>query len=176
MSNAAVIPAKMDIGPCQVYWDGDDLGGTLGNVVIDFKYHKAKMLADQTGDALLDEAISGMEVTVTTEFAQVRDKEILARLFPSADLGGTTPDFFIDFKDKVALRQLTTAKQLQLHPIVEADASKNMDWMFWKAKPSEESTYTFSPSEQGKMKIVWKVYLDLSVTPGRIFRMGDSSL
>jgi hypothetical protein len=167
----------MDIGPCQVYWDGDDLGGTLGNVTINFKYEKAPFKADQTGSALLDEAISGMEVTVETEFTQTRDKVLLSKLFPDATLGGTSPNQFLDFKDSVAARQLVpNAKILKLHPIVEADASENYDWVFWKAVPSEESTYVFSPSDQAKMKIVWKVYLDLSVTPGRIFRMGDDDL
>ena len=176
MSNASVTTNKMDIGPCQVFWDGDDLGGTLGNVTVNFKYEKAPLKADQTGSALLDEAISGMEVTIETEFAQVRDKTQLQKLFPNADIGGTTPHFFIDFKDKVATRQLPLAKQLILHPIVEADASKDYDWCFYKAVPSEESQYVFSPTEQAKLKIVWKVYLDLSVTPGQIFRMGDKTL
>lgn len=177
MSNATVLVSKMDIGPCQVYWDGDDLGGTLGNVTVNFKYDKAPLRADQTGTALLDEAISGMDVTIETEFTQVRDKVQLQKLFPNADIAGTTPHFYIDFKDKVAVRMLASfAKQLILHPIVEGSSSKDFDWCFYKAVPSEESSYVFSPSEQGKMKIVWKVYLDLSVTPGQIFRMGDKTL
>jgi len=177
MSNAVIAVSNMDIGPCQVFWDGDDLGGTLDNVVINFKYEKAPLKADQTGSALLDEAISGMEVTIETSFTQTRDKELLQKLFPNADIGGTTPNFFIDWKDKVATRMLSSfAKVLKLHPIVEADASKNQDWNFYKAVPSEESSYTFGPADQAKMKIVWKVYLDLSVTPGRIFRLGDATL
>lgn len=177
MSEAAVTVSKMDIGPCQVIWDTEDIGATLGNVTVNFKYMKAPLKADQTGETLLDEAVSGMEVTIETEFAQVRDKEQLALLFPNATIGGTTPDFYLDFNNQVAMRSLATlAKPLTLHPIVEADASKNFDWTFYKAMPSEESSYVFSPTEQGKMKIVWKVYLDLSVSPYRMFRMGDESL
>lgn len=177
MSDAAVVVSKMDIGPCQVKWGDDDIGGTKDNVVVNFKYTKAPLMADQTGNpGLLDESISGFEVTIETSFLQVRDKELLAKLFPTAVLGGTTPDFFIDFKNAVATRMLSLAKGLTLHPIVEADASLNQDWYFYKAMPSEESQYVYSPTDQGKMKIVWKVYLDLSELPGRIFRMGDQSL
>lgn len=176
MSNANVVVSQMDIGPCLVTWNGQDIGGTLDNVVVNFKYDKAPLKADQSGTALLDEAISGMEVTIETSFTQTRDKTILALLFPDATFLGSNPNLYLDFKDKVATRQLSQAAALNLHPLVEADASLNFDWTFWKAMPSEESSYTFGPAEQAKMKIVWKVYLDLSVTPGRIFRMGDATL
>ena len=176
MSNATVTTSKFDIGPCQVFYDGDDLGGTLGNCTVNFKYDKADLKADQTGTAILDQAVSGIDVTIETEFAQVRDKVQLQKLFPNAAIAGTTPNEYIDFKDKVANRMLALAKVLKLHPLVEADAGLNYDWVFWKAAPTEESSYVFSPTEQGKMKIVWRVYLDLSVTPGRMFRMGDATL
>lgn len=177
MSNAAITVSKFDIGPCMVTYDGVDLGGTLGNVTINFKYEKADMKADQTGNTVLDQAVSGIDVTIETEFAEVRDKTKLAKLFPNADLAGTSPHQYLDFKDKVASRMLASkAKALSLHPIVEADSSLDYDWYFYKAAPTEESSYVFGPAEQAKLKIVWRVYLDLSVTPGQMFRMGDQSL
>jgi len=177
MSNAAITVSKLDIGPCQVFFDGDDMGATLDNVVVNFKYEKADLKSDQTGSAVLDQAVSGIDVTIETSVAMTREKAtILKNLFKSADYAGTAPADYLDFKDKVALRMLTLSKTLKLHPLVEADAGKDYDWTFWKAIPTEESSYTFGPSEQGKMKIVWRVLLDMTTTPGRMFRYGDATL
>ena len=77
---ANVTVNNFEIGPCRVTYDGVDLGGTLSNVVVNFKYEKAKLMADQYGNTLLDEAISGMEVTVETEIAEVKDKDTLKKV------------------------------------------------------------------------------------------------
>ncbi len=176
MSSPSITVANLDIGPCIVTWNAIDIGATLGNVTVKFKYEKADMKADQTGTAILDQAISGMKVTIETEFAQVRDKTILATLFPDATFQGSAPHTYLTFKDKTATRQLPNAAALLLHPIVEAAAAHDMEWYFYKAVPTEDSQYVFSPTDQGKMKIIWEVYMDLSVTPGQIFRMGDHTL
>lgn len=172
----AVDVSKLDIGPCKVTFDGTDLGATLDNVVVNFALKKADMKADQYGDTLLDQAISGMEVTIETALAQTRDKDILAKVFPNLLLVGTSPDA-LQMNNAIATRQKALAAPLILHPLVEgADSNEDQDYYFWLAIPTEESSYTFSPTEQGKMKIVWKVLLDDSVTPARMFRYGDKDL
>jgi len=176
MTDPTVTVNNMDIGPCQVKFGTQDIGGTLGNVNVKFKFDKAPLMADQTGKTLLDEAVSGMEVTIETEFAEVQSKVIMAALFPNAVLAGTSPHQYIDFLNKVPARQLALALPLTLHPLVADAGDFDQDWYFYKAIPSEDSSYVFSPSEQGKMKIIWKVYLDLSVTPARMWRKGDQSL
>lgn len=177
MSVAAISVSNMDIGPCQVFFDGDDLGATLSNVVINFKYMKTKLSADQTGsETYLDEAISGIDVTVETEIAEVRDKTKLSKIFPNATFITSGSQKALQFNDKVATRQLQFAKNLKLHPLVESDSSEDYDWIFYKAVPTEESTYTFGPTEQQRLKVVWRIYLDLSVSPGRMFRIGDKDL
>lgn len=172
----AVDVAKLDIGPCRVTFDATDLGATLDNVVVNFALKKADMKADQYGDTLLDQAISGMEVTIETSVAEIRDKDKLKKVFPSLTMIGTSPDA-LEMVDKIATRQKALAKALTLHPIVEgADTNVDFDYHFYLALPTEESAYTFSATEQGKMKIVWKVLLDTSTTPARMFRYGDKDL
>lgn len=176
MTPATVTTESFDIGPCIVEYDGDEIGGTSGNVTVSFKYEKSPLKADQTGSALRDEAISGMEVTVTTEFLELRDKDKFKLLFPNANLIEDTPQQALEFVDKVATRMLPLAKLLTLHPIVEDSTDVDYDWSFFKAMPSEESEVSFSPTDQMKAKIVWKVYLDDSTSPGRFFRIGDTTL
>lgn len=172
MSAAAVTVSSFDIGPCRVTFDGTDIGGTLGNVTVNHKYIKADMMADQFGKTLLDQAVSGIEVTVETEFAEVRDKEIMSKLFPNVtyDAAG---DATLDWANKVPVRQLALAKVLNLHPLIEADVSLGLDWTFYKAVPSEESSYVFDPANQGKMKIIWKIFMPTDT--GIMFRYGDAT-
>ena len=174
--NATVTTSNFDIGPCQVMFNGNDLGGTLKNVNIKFKYEKTPLMADQIGKTVLDMAISGMDVTVETEIAETRDKAKFSAIFPSGILAGTSPHQYIDFKDQTALRQLSLAQTLELHPLVDASSAHDNEWYFYKALPLEDSTYIFGPAEQAVLKVTWRILMDLSVTPGRMFRVGDHSL
>lgn len=176
MSSATVTPGNMDIGPCKVTFDGVDLGGTLGNVTVSFKVAKAAMKADQFGDTVLDESVSGIECTVETEIAEVRDKDKLAKVFPNATLITSGAQKALQFNSAIGSRSLALAKELVLHPLVEATTSEDFDWTFYKAIPTEESSYVFSPTEQGKMKIQWRILLDTSVVPARMFRHGDKDV
>lgn len=175
-SAANVTVNSLDVGPCRVTFNAVDLGATLGNVKVAFKITKAEMKADQYGGTLLDESVSAMECTVETEIAEIRDKDKLAEVFPNANLIIDGSQKGLDFVNKITTRSTTLAQKLTLHPLREDDAVKDYDWTFWKAMPSEESEYVFSPSEQGKFKIVWKVLLDTSTTPPRMFFHGDEAI
>ncbi len=175
-SQATVTVSNFDIGPCQVLFNGVDLGGTGGNVKVKFKYDKQKLTADQTGKTTLDMAISGMECTVATEFQETRNKTNFQLLFPSAGITTTSGHQYIDFKDATANRQLPLAAPLQLHPLEESLSGSDYDWYFYKSIPMEDSEYTFGPAQQAKLKVTWQIFLDLTVTPGRMFRVGNHAL
>lgn len=176
-SQSTITVGNFDIGPAQVLFNGIDLGGTSGNVKIKFKYDKKPLSADQTGSkTALDFAVTGMECSVETMFQETRNKTNFAALFPSATVVTTSGHQYIDFKDQTALRQLQYASPLQLHPLEEALSSNDYDWYFYKALPQEDSEYTFGPEQQAKLKIHWTILLDLTVTPGRMFRAGNHAL
>ena len=176
MLNPTVTVSDFDIGPCQVKFNSTDLGGTAGNVKVKFKYEKAQMMADQFGKTLLDRAISGMQCSVETEFLEVLNKTNFQKAFPGFNLVGTTHKY-LDMLNRVATRELATnAAVLQLHPLVDDSTNADNEWYFWKAVPNEDSEYTFSPSEQAKLKISWDILLDTTVSPARLFRYGDHSL
>jgi len=176
MSNAVISVPNLDIGPCRVTWNGVDLGATLDKVVTSIKIMKSPLKADQLGDSILDNAISGYDITVTTSLAETRDKTIWNVVFPSADLAGVSPADYLDFNNKVALRDYTRAMPLILHPLVEADASLNLDHYFYKALASEESSLTLDAKDQYKLKLVWRIFPDQSQSPVRWYRYGDQSL
>jgi len=155
-----------------------DLGGTLANVVISAKYVKSPVLADQSGSTIRDRMVSGMEVTVTTELAEIQNKDVWKVVFPHATKvgSGTTTAAAIRFDDGMSASDLSNAKQLVLHPLTKSDADKSTDFTFFKAVASAESSLTYGPSEQARLKIVWNVLPDESAVPNKFFRYGDPTI
>jgi hypothetical protein len=177
----AVTVGNLELTPMQVKWKGPtdvsytDLGGTLGNVMVTTKYLKADMKADQFGETVLNRKVSGFTMTVTTEFAEVKNKNLLAILFPHGTLVGSGEKAF-DWKTNVGDDDLTNAGTLLLHPLSRGPSDVNFDVTCWKACASAESEITFSPKDQAKQKIVWNVLPDTSVSPARFARLGDTTL
>ena len=75
-SYATVTPGNMELTPCRVKFKGPgalsfvDLGGTLGNVNVKFKFEKADIKADQFGSTVLDRRVKGIMGTIETELAE----------------------------------------------------------------------------------------------------------
>ena len=152
-----------------------DLGGTLGGVKIKVQYKKSPIKADQFGDTDLDSKVSGFMATVETELTQVRDFQILKVLFPHATLVGDASKAIL-FNTAVGDADSDNAGELTLHPQSVGSNDETYDWLVYKAVATAESEYPFSPTEQTKLKITWKVYPDLSVNPARFLRYGDKDI
>jgi len=157
-------------GPTDI--SATDLGGTLGNVVISSKYSKAEMKADQFGTTILNRRVSGFTMTVTTEFAEIKNKTLLKILYPHGQLTGAGEKAF-QWNTNVGDDDLANSGVLTLHPLSRGPSDVNFDWTMFKACASAESEFTFSPTEQSKAKIVWNVLPDTSVSPARFARLGD---
>lgn len=173
---------QMELTPCIVKFKkpGDltytDLGGTLDNVKVAVQYMKSPIKADQFGQTDLNSKVSGFACTVETAIAEVKDLELLKVIFPHATIVGTSPNFALDFKTQIGDDDLTNAGELLLHPQSAGDTDESHDFLFFKATATAQSEYVFSPTEQTKMKIVWKIYPDTSVTPAKFLRYGDKDI
>jgi hypothetical protein len=174
-SFATVTPTNMELTPMRVTFNSVDLGGTLGNVVVSMKYTKANILADQLGGTVIDRRVSGLEVTVATELTEVQNKDLWKVVFPHATETSTGTKA-IDFKSAVGDGDLSNAHQLVLHPLSLADANVSGDYTFYKACAAAESAITYGPTEQNRMKMLWNVLPDTTVTPARFFRFGDTTI
>jgi hypothetical protein len=164
----------MDLGPCRATYDGVDIGGTLGNVTVAFKYEKADIKADQLGTTVLDKRVSGMSVEVTTEFAEVQDYDKFKKAFPNLEIvTNPGPVKSAIFKNRVGISDYDQAALLNLHPLNKPDADLSQDWNFLKAFPSEDSQIVFSPTEQMKLKVIWKIYPEQDSGEYRMFIKGD---
>lgn len=173
VSFANVTPTNMELTPMRVTFDGVDLGGTLGNVVVSTKFAKAEIKADQLGTTVLDRRVSGIEITVTTELTEVQNKDILKVVFPhmvEASQGGQDIGYF---QSMIGDGDLSNAKQLILHPLSKPDADLSENYLFYKACASAESEITYGPEEQARLKIVWNILPDTGVQPARFYLYGN---
>ncbi len=178
----SVTVTDMELTPCQVFYQGPaataevDLGGTLGNVIVSAKYMKAEIKADQLGETVLDRRVSGTEIMVTTELNQIKDKDIWKVVFPHATLIDTGAKA-IQFNSNVGDSDLGNAGILRLHPQSVPSGTVDFDHTFFKAVANSESEFVMSPTEQSKLKIVWNILPDTSVTgQPRFYRYGDTTL
>lgn len=175
-SNANVNTQKLDLGPCRVTFGGVDLGATLDNVTVKIKYNKAELKMDQTGTTIVDKRVAGLEISVESALAQVQDKSVWKKAFPTASLITSGLNTAMLFDNKLGNSDYDGAQLLVLHPLNKADADKSLDYNFYKAYPSEESEIVFGPTEQQKLKIVWQVYPNVSVTGYPQLFIGDPSV
>jgi hypothetical protein len=175
MSYATVTTSSMELTPMRVTFDGNDLGGTLSNVVISAKYAKSNIMADQSGSTVRDRRVSGIEITVTTELTEIQNKALWAVVFPHAEYI-TTGTAAIVFNENMGDSDLSKAKELVLHPLSKADGDLTTDYTFYKATASAESSITYGPNEQARLKIVWNILPDESVQPNQFFKFGDPAV
>lgn len=175
VSYSNVNPANLELTPMRVTFNGVDLGGTLGNVLVTPKYVKAPLMADQYGKTVLDRRVSAVEITVTTELAEVLNKDNWKVVFPHAK-EVTSGTKLIQWVNAIGDSDLSHSAQLLLHPLSKADADLTENYLFYKACSSAESEITYSPEGQAKLKIVWNILPDTSVSPAVFFIYGDPAV
>jgi hypothetical protein len=175
---ATITTSEMELSPMQVTFNGVDLGATLSGVVISASYKKSPLLADQSGSTVRDRRVSGIEITVKTELAQVQNKDLWTVVFPHVTMTGTGHAGLaaIDFKDAIGQGDQSNAYELVLHPLSKGAGDASTDYTFYKAVASAESEITYGPEEQAKLSIVWNILPDESVSPNKFFRYGDPAV
>ncbi len=174
-SYAAVTPANMELTPSRFKFGGVDLGGTLGNVAIKPVYEKAEIKADQFGSSVLDRRVKGVKITIETQLTEVKNKDNWMVVFPHLR-DATSGSRVLDFVSKVGESDLALAKELLIHPLSLADSDVSGDFFAWKATAEAASDYTLGPDGQTTLKVLFNLYLDTSVTPARLARLGDKDI
>lgn len=175
-SQAVTSTANMELTPMRVTFDGVDLGGTLSNVTVTPETDKAEIMADQSGTSVRDRRVSGLNIKVETELAEIQLKDNWKVVFPNGKLVTSGLNKMIYFENSVGDSDLVRSKQLVLHPLSKADADKSGDYLFYKACADAKSAIVYGPTEQARLKILWNILLDDSVLPPRFFLHGDSAI
>lgn len=177
MSFSTVTTSKMELSPMRVKFKTVDLGGTLGGVTVNVEYTKAEIKADQSGDTVRDRRVSGMNISVATEIAEIKNKDEWKVVFPHARLvDDGIGHKMMYFTTNIGDSDLANAGELLLHPLSLADADLSGDYKFYKGCADAKSEIKYSPTDQATLKITWNILPDDSVQPERFFIHGDPSI
>lgn len=172
---------KMELTPCRVSFGAlgteTDLGGTLGNVKVTWKYTKANIMCDQNGKSPIDKAVVGLAVEVEFELAEVKNKENWAIAFPHANVvagtGTHATEKKIVFKSNLGDKDSSHLNSLILHPLSMADTDKSMDYNFPCAVGEASGEIVMSGDKQQALKVKMTVYPDAT---GIYCTVGDPAL
>lgn len=175
-SFASVNPDNLELSPCRVTYKGVDLGGTSGNVVVKMEQTLSELKVDQYGSTIIDKRTSGFKYSIDLEIDEVKFKDNWKILFPSALVAEQGGQKNVYFDSQMSFSQRSSAGALVLHPLALPDTDKSEDFYVWLAAAEAKTDWTFSPSEQVKLKITFTIYPDFTTTPARFFIFGDPAV
>lgn len=174
-SFATINPGYFELTPCRITYGGVDLGGT-DKVSVKIEEKLAALKADQEGDSLIDQRVSGFKVTIETALDETLLKANWKVVFAAHKLieeAGQT-SFYFDQQIGQSMRAL--AKPLVIHPLSKADSDKSADINVYLATANPSSALDFSSQDQQKLKVTFEVYPDFSTQPARWMLYGDPDI
>ncbi len=174
-SFSTITPGYFELTPCRLTYGGVDLGGT-DKVALKIEEKLSPLKADQLGDSVIDQKVSGFKVTVETALDETQLKSNWKVVFPAHKLvtqGGNT-SFYFD--SQIGQSMVALAKPLVLHPLSRVDSDKSHDVNIYLATAMPSSQLDFSSSEQQKLKVTFDVYPDFTTQPPRWLLYGDPAV
>ncbi len=172
----AFAPEDIRIGPCDVEFNGVDLGGTMEGVKFKFdpKYQDLKI--DQLGDAPVDSVLISMATSCELTIAASANKDNWKIAIPYGKLNTSGSDTSFYVENKIGTQMSQFAAVLILHPsnLSSGDLSENIK--AYKAIVKSAFEVEFGPTKQRGLKIMIDFLPDFSVSPARYFIFGDPSI
>lgn len=152
---------KVNMGVCNVEFDGTDLGYTKGFVKASYSSESMEKTVDQM-DTPIDEIITKQTFEVTVPMAE-KNLEIFADLFPGTTLttGASTDlgEFKLEMDGASGGSLLDTGAVLVLKP---ADGDEH-DWLtLYKAVPIPQMEFTFDKDNIQVFEVKFKAVPDAS--------------
>lgn len=174
-SFSTMTPGYFELSPCRVTYGGVDLGGT-DKVSVKIEEKLAPLKADQLGDTVIDNKVSGFKVTIETALDEVQLKTNWKVVFPAHKLVSQGGNTMFYFDSQIGQSMVALAKPLILHPLSKINGDKSTDVYVWLATAMPSSNLDFSSSEQQKLKVTFDVYPDFTTQPPRFMLYGDPAV
>lgn len=166
---------NIQLGACKIWADVgagySPIGLTIDAQVVGYEPTYQEIMANETGDALVDKILRGEKMTVSFTMLE-HTNENFEKLVPFAteytgsgtSYGfGTTP--YGSLLDKVF--------KMKLHPInqsgsggVDDEAVLTYDWTFWKCANSSPVSIEYNKDGTRNFKVVLDVFVDSTKTAG----------
>lgn len=164
---------QITIGTCDVEWDGDDLGHTVGGVVVTYTPEYADIHADLYGNSVVDKRLLGETVEITMTLAQWDIDGTLEAALPIAGTGSATKR---EMGSEAAKSLLDEAGALVLHPsrLDPTDRSENIT--VYQAAVASAVPINYQNDTQKGLEVTFIGLVDTAKNDGNLlFLVGDST-
>lgn len=155
---------------------GGDLGKTKEGIEIAFEQSKFEVMANQTGESVLDEILMGLKCSLSMSLLEMTSANwqlIVGKGYGDVHTpsGGTILSGFGDGRMNTSAFSL--GGKLILHPVNLASTDRSRDVVFHKCLPSPESV-NFDGTDTQAMSVTFNAYVDESKDASiNIFAFGD---
>lgn len=140
---------------------GGDLGATEGGISLNMETSTVEINADQFGELLLDEVITGNAASVEMSLLEMtpeRWKTIVGSVVGDNLTGGSSEVTGIG-ESKLYQNLNDLSGELVLNPVRLGASDRSANITFWNSAPLP-SSINFSGTETQKMEVTFKAYLD----------------
>jgi hypothetical protein len=163
---------SFQLGPCQIYYDGADIGATEGGVTIKLAEDSADLKSDQTGTQPVDVVITGVSATIECSLAEVTLDKFAFAHKTTVITDGAKQKVLILPNVGTSLRD--NAKVLVVKPYIDGvvSADPNTWYTFNKAGIKAEEEVSFDASTQRVLKLTFMAFADDN---GYVAILGDES-
>lgn len=143
------------LGPAQVWWNGQDLGETMGDVIFKHMDKHVPIKVSQKGDTEIDSIRTGSETTVELTLTR-RGFASLSKMIAGAS--GSSEQFSV-YNSNIGESRYDTAQELIIKPIVNNAVSDSSKWVTAeKASPNAEYEQAHNNESQIGFKIMFTCF------------------
>lgn len=161
----------VDLGACDITWNGNNLGVTIGGVDVKIATQTKEIMVDQYGATPINEFVQGATIEVTCPLAE-SDLEKLALVMPDAVLVTNTTKKKLTVKTGNGVNLRNKAAQLIIHPRNHTDL--NQDLVIPLAAPIGNIEYKYSHEDVRVYPVTFKGYPNN--TTGVLYFWGDNTV
>lgn len=164
---------NVKLGVCRVYFDGNDLGYTIGGVEVEVTTETKRVEVDQFGRSPINEIIMGRNVQARIPLAETT-LENMVRIMPGATLvtdGADPTKKMVEVTHGIGVSLLDLAKELRLHPKGLPDSDKSEDFVIPKAMTPGNLTFAYKLEDERIFDCTFMGYPDSDTE--LLFYVGD---
>lgn len=147
-------PDNIYLGPCNVSWNGTDLGFTMDNsVTITSELATSKITPDQSGSPV-KEYVTGQDVMISMTLGETDREKLKLVMYGTYDTGTNNG---VAFADPIGTNILASAGELIITPM---DVTNPNVYIAPKASPKTNLNIAFSKEAATTAPIVFQAYPD----------------
>lgn len=154
-------------GPCNIVFNGVNMGHTLDGVDFEADREFTKVMVDKYGSTPIDFVLNGTTATIKFKLAQMNWPQLNMAMPETSSYDGSGTNDRVDLGADAGYSLRTDSATLVIHPIKNAATDYTDDITIYKAVSTEPITLPYKVDEQQVVEITMTALVDESYGTGR---------